>query len=107
MFGFVLGLIGVLISLIGWFAFDSLLLLIIGTVCYVIESLLEWRELNAGAKFFDIFIFGIGCLIALFVKTPIYIGGLIAINCYSALMCVIGLPGFISQVSLCFKFFRR
>ena len=107
MLGFMLGIAGALISLVGWFAFDSLCLLIVGTVFYVVESLLEWRDLNSGAKLFDVVIFGIGCLIALFIDTPFYIGGLVAVNCYSALMCLFGLPGFISQLALFFKFMRK
>ena len=94
----IFGIVGSLIALIGWFVFHSLPMLIVGTVCYIIETLLEWKSLNTGAKCVDVFIFGIGALIALFVKAPFYIGGMIALNCYSAFVSVISLPGLIMSI---------
>ena len=83
-----IGMIGCLIALIGWFGFDSVLLLIVGTAFYLVETFLERKSLNDGAKTLDFIIFGIGCVVALIVKVPFYVGGMVAINCYSALFSV-------------------
>ena len=99
MFSYFLGLIGSIVALVGWFGFHSLPLLIIGTVCYVIETIIEWKKLNAGAKAFDLIVFGIGCIIGAFIKSvPFYIVGLIAINCWSIIMSLITLPGVIAEI---------
>ena len=94
---FFAGIIGVLISLIGWFVFDSLFLLVLGTLFYSIGTILEWKKLNIGVKMTDLIIFVIGCIIAVITKHPFYIGGLLAINTYSAiiyllelLLCIVG-----------------
>lgn len=107
MFTFLLGLIGALIALIGWFGFKSVALLIVGTLLYVIETILEWKDLNAGAKGLDVVIFVVGCLVSLFIKTPFYIGGMVAINCFSALMSLLGLPTYINEMRMFFRFFRK
>lgn len=92
---FLIGFLGVLIALVGWFGFESLALLVLGTVFYIIETIIEWKYLNAGAKVVDVIIFGIGCAVALVLKTPFYVGGMIAINCYSAIVVLMGLFIFI------------
>ena len=92
---FLIGVVGVLLSLIGWFGFNSLFLLILGTVFYIIETILEWKKLNSAAKMNDLIVFCIGCLVSILIKTPFYIGGMIAINCYSAIMCLLALPMYI------------
>ena len=50
-----------------------------------------------GAKLFDILLFVIGSIIALIVKTPFYIGGMIAIAIYSAIISIITLPTIIKR----------
>lgn len=104
---FLIGVVGVLISLIGWFGFHSLLLLILGTVFYIIETILEWKELNSGAKRIDLIVFCIGCLVSILIKTPFYIGGMIAINCYCAIMCLFSLPMYIKYLKLYLSFFHK
>lgn len=106
MLSFMFGFIGAAISLIGWFAFHSLPLLIVGTLFYVIETIIEWRQLNAGAKTLDILIFGIGAFISLFLKTPFYICGLLALNIYSALVHALGLPSYIKMTKFFFTVMR-
>ena len=100
MFSFFIGLIGVLTALIGWFGYKSLTLLVVGTALYFVETLLEWKSLNANAKKLDIIIFIVGSIIALFINLPFYIGGMLALNFYSALMTLISLPGVVSQIFL-------
>lgn len=107
MLTFLLGLIGSIIALIGWFGFKSVILLIVGTLMYVIETILEWKDLNAGAKGLDVVIFVIGCVVALFGKIPFYVGGMVAVNCFSALMSLLGLPAYITEMRMFLKFFRR
>ena len=92
-----IGLIGSVVALVGWFGFHSVITLIIGTVIYIIETIIEWKELNMGAKLFDILLFVIGSIIALIVKTPFYIGGMIAIAIYSAIISIITLPTIIKR----------
>ena len=99
MFSFFLGLIGSIVALVGWFGFHSLPLLIIGTVCYFIETIIEWKNLNSGSKAFDVIVIVIGCIIGLFIKSvPFYTIGLIAINCWSVLLSIISLPGIITEI---------
>lgn len=102
MLSFVFGFIGAAFSLIGWFAFHSLPFLIIGTLFYIIEIIIEWRKLNAKAKIFDIIMFGIGALLSLFLKTPFYICGLLILNIYSAFVHVLGLPYYIKMAKFFF-----
>lgn len=83
-------------ALIGWFGFKSVTLLIIGTGIYVIDTILRWQDLNAGAKLLDWSIFAVGCIVASFLKIPFYIGGMFAINCYSFLLSIPEMLLFIS-----------
>ena len=103
MLAFFIGLAGVLTSLIGWFGHKSALLLAIGTSLYFVETLMEWKTLNMNAKKLDLLIFAVGSVVALFVNLPFYIGGMLAINFYSALMTLFALPGLIAQKALFFR----
>ena len=100
MFASLIGLVGVLTALIGWYGHKSVLLLAIGTGLYLVETLIEWENLNMNAKKLDLFIFVLGSVVALFTNLPFYIGGMLAINFYSALMTLIALPGLIAQMAL-------
>lgn len=91
MISFLIGLVGAIIGVVGWVCFGSIWALIIGLVAYIIETIMEKDSLNKNAIITDIFIFGIGCLIGLFVKSvPFYIMGLMFINLYSLLMGILG-----------------
>lgn len=103
MFASLIGLVGVLTALIGWYGYKSVLLLAIGTGLYLVETLIEWENLNMNAKKLDLFIFVLGSVVALFTNLPFYIGGMLAINFYSALMTLIALPGLIAQIALFFR----
>ena len=103
MFASLIGLAGVLTALIGWYGHKSVLLLVIGTGLYLVETLIEWKNLNMNAKKLDLFIFVLGSVVALFTNLPFYIGGMLAINFYSALMTLIALPGLIAQIALFFR----
>lgn len=95
---FIIGLVGVLIALIGWFVYESLPALIIGTVFYIIETVIERKKLNAGSKIIDVIIFVIGLVVALFIDEPLYVGGMVALNIYSAIMTAFSIPMFISGI---------
>ena len=107
MFSFLLGLVGVLIAFIGWFGFGSIALLVIGTVFYIVETILESNNLNGGARLLDIIIFIIGSIVAIVLKMPFYIGGLLAINFYSALITLLSIPMCIGEVKMFFNYFRK
>lgn len=98
MFSSLIGLAGILVSLIGWFKYKSVLLLLFGTGLYAVETLLEWKNLNVNAKKLDLMLFVIGGIVALFIDLPFYVGGMLALNFYSALMTVLILPGLIMQI---------
>ena len=102
-----IGLAGVLTALIGWYGYKSVLLLAVGTGLYLVETLLEWKNLNMNAKILDLFIFAVGAIVALFVHLPFYIGGMLAINFYSAVMTLLALPDLIAQIALFFSVMFR
>lgn len=92
MFSFLIGIIGSALSLIGWFAFHSVVLLLIGTGLSIIETIIEWKQLNANAKKLEIGVFIVGSVIALaFTSVPWYIGGMLAIAIYGGAAAIIGL----------------
>ena len=70
------------------------------TPVITIETLIEWKNLN---KKLDLFVFALGSVVALFTNIPFYIGGMLAINFYSALMTLIALPDLIAQIVVFFK----
>lgn len=99
MIGFFIGLIGSIIALVGWFGFKSIILLVIGTILYLIETIIDWKQLNIGAKILDLVVFGIGCIIGAFIQSiPFYVGGLIAINIYSIILSIIAIPQIIDFI---------
>lgn len=92
MVSFFIGLVGAIIALVGWFGFKSVTFLIVGMVLYIIETAIEWRELNANAKMLDIVVFIIGCAVAaVFTSAPWYVGGIVAIAIYSLFLRIVGL----------------
>ena len=89
-----IGLVGAAIALAGWFGFQSIILLIVGTAMYIIETAMEWEALNSNAKALDIVIFAVGSIVSvIFTSVPWYVGGMVAIAIYSLIMGVIGLIG--------------
>lgn len=99
-----LGLFGSIIILVGWFGFQSEIAIIVGIGLYVLETILEWEKLNASAKAVDVFIFFIGFSIGLFIDTPAWICGLIAVSIYSLLMGLVTLPMMVAQIKGFYKF---
>ena len=92
MISFLIGLVGSIIGVVGWFGFGSVLALVIGLIAYIIETIMEKDSLNRNAIMVDILIFGIGCVVGAFVKTvPFYVMGLIFINIYSLLTGLLGI----------------
>lgn len=91
MLSFAIGICGALISLIGWFTFHSLPMLIMGTFLFFIETAMEWNQLNSGAKKLNFIIIIIGCIVGLFLNMPIYISAMLAINIYSALTALLAI----------------
>jgi len=92
MISFLIGLIGAIIGVVGWFGFGSVLALIIGLVAFIIETIMEKDSLNGNAIMVEIFIFGVGCVVGAFVKSvPFYVMGLIFINIYSLATGLLGI----------------
>ncbi|MBR2999630.1 MAG: hypothetical protein IKF39_01415 [Oscillospiraceae bacterium] len=96
MVSFLIGLVGAVIALVGWFGAHSLLLLAIGTLLYIIETVMESKKLNQGALALDIIVAIIGCIVGLFIKTPWYVSGMLAINIYSAVISLLGVPSMLA-----------
>ena len=91
MISFIIGLVGAIVALVGWFGFHSLTALIIGTVLYAIETIMELKDLTASAIGADIVIFVIGAVIGFFIHKPFYIIGMIALAIYSLITSVFGI----------------
>ena len=92
MISMLIGVFGAVIALGGWFGFHSVAALIIGTAMYIIETIMEWNSLNTNAKMMDIVIFVIGSIIAIiFTSAPWYVGGMVAVAIYGAIMSMCGL----------------
>ena len=87
-----IGGLGTLVGLIGWYAYHSTICLILGVIAYAIETILEEDSLNGFAKI-DIFVaFGVGAAISLIRKTaPWYVGGLLGINIWGAILLILSL----------------
>lgn len=86
---FLFGLIGSIVALVGWFGFKSVASVFVGTGLYLLETLLEWKDLNYNAKKLDILIVLLGCIVGLFIKrVPWYICGFLAINFYSFIISI-------------------
>lgn len=107
MISFFVGLVGAIIALVGWFGFHSLIALVIGTVLYIVETIMQLKELQPNALKFEITIFVVGCIVGLFLKIPFYIGGMLATNIYSAVISIIGLPAIIGQVISFLRFMKK
>lgn len=92
MISMLIGVLGTVIALGGWFGLHSVAALIIGTAMYIIETIMEWESLNTNAKIMDIVIFAIGSIVAIiFTSTSWYVGGMVAVAIYSAITSVCGL----------------
>lgn len=84
MISFLIGLAGAVIALVGWFCFNSVALLAVGTILYLIETIIEWNNLNTNAKVLDIVIFAVGSIVgALLTSVQWYVAGMIAIAVYN------------------------
>ncbi len=92
MISFILGIAGSLIALIGWFGFHSVPALIVGTVLYIIETILISPMLQPNAYIADVMIFVVGGVISTFIGPPFYVGGMIGIAIYSAILTITGAP---------------
>ena len=84
MLGVVLGLIGPLTSIVGWFGFHSLVCVIIGTALCIILTLLQWKDLNRNARRMDLVSFLVGSVVGILAKkAPAwYICGMLGISFY-------------------------
>ena len=92
-----IGFIGSIVGVVGWFGFGSVIALVIGLIAYIIETIMEWKNLNGNAKKLDVVVFAIGCIVGLFVNSlPFYVMGLIFINVYSLIMGLLGIGTIVS-----------
>ena len=87
-----IGVLGILVGLIGWYAFHSPVCLIIGAIAFAIETILDEDNLSDHAKVDILVAFGVGAVISIIRKTnPWYIGGLLGINIWSAILLILSL----------------
>lgn len=92
MLAFWLGLLGPIVALVGWFGFHSLPALLIGTLCYVAEVLLECRRNGFSDRGTDIVVFVFGCIAGCFIPdVPWYICGAVASNFYNIYMTLLAM----------------
>lgn len=92
MLPFLIASFGSIVALVGWFGFKSVILLILGTVWYAVQIVIEWRTLNTVSKILPIVIFVIGYVVAaIFTSAPGYVGGMIAIAIYSLITIIVAL----------------
>ena len=92
MLAFWLGLLGPIVALVGWFGFHSQLALLIGTLCYLAEVLLERNRNGLSDRGTDLIIFVFGCIAGYFIPgVPWYICGAVAINCYNIYMTLLAM----------------
>ena len=98
MLSFFIGL-GSIIGVVGWFITKSFVFISVGLLCYLIETIIEWKNLSMSAKKTDIAILVVGCIAGLFIKSiPFWLSGIIALLCYSALLGVFSVFVFILSV---------
>ena len=97
MISMLIGIAGLFVSFIGWFAYRSVTMLIVGSALYGIETVLGlfFGELKFGSLWVDVGSFAIGAFIAKFTKYPMWIGGLLGLNFYSLVMTIIGTVSFV------------
>lgn len=89
---FLIGGLGVIVGLIGWYVYQSTICLILGAIAFAIETILEEDSLNGLAKVDTLVAFGVGAAISLIRKiTPWYVGGLLGINIWSAILLILSL----------------
>ncbi len=94
------GFIASILGLVGWFGFKSLLVLGVATAIYVLELLKKWKELNQGARVLILVWAVIGGIVSTFLKTPFYIGSMVAWNIESLVSTI---PAVIMFFKLMFK----
>lgn len=82
----IVSLVFAISAVVGWFGFKSVILLAAGTAVYLVDTMLHWKELNMNAKIVEFWIFAFGCIVAIFAKTPFYIGGMVSINIYECIV---------------------
>lgn len=83
-----IGAVGGIVALVGWYALHSIWLLIVGTVLYILETVVNWKKLTVKAKITDIIIFFTGSIIAIYTSTSWYIGGMLAISMYNLFVSI-------------------
>mgnify|MGYP000870533199 CR=1 FL=1 len=75
----VLGTVGSVIGVTGWWFFDSNISLIIGIIMVIGEIILEWDNYNYNSKKYTVILFIIGTIVGAFKGAPIWVGGALAL----------------------------
>ena len=86
----ILGTLGSLTSLIGWFGFHSILCVIIGTALCFIVTIIQWKDLTPRARKMDLVFFLIGSAVGLiFTNAPAwYVCGMLGIAIYNVIVAI-------------------
>ena len=95
-------LAGNITAFLGWFKWNSILCVAVGTAICLTDTLLRWKNLNANAKKMDVVMFLIGLSVGLLfngLPKP-YICGMLAINAFNILIHGFSVLSYISLLIL-------
>ena len=81
-----IGGIGSVVGLVGWYGLHFLPLLIIGFAGYVIATVMEWKTLSFDDKKLRILLLVLGCLVSRWTGSPFYVSGMTIVCIYGAAM---------------------
>lgn len=86
----ILGAIGSLTSLIGWFGFRSILCVVVGTALCFIVTIMQWKDLTPRSRKMDLVFFLIGSAVGIiFTSAPAwYVCGMLGIAIYNVIVAI-------------------
>lgn len=86
----ILGAIGSLTSLIGWFGFRSILCVVVGTALCCIVTIMQWKDLTPRSRKMDLVFFLIGSAVGIiFTSAPAwYVCGMLGIAIYNVIVAI-------------------
>ena len=86
----ILGAIGSLTSLIGWFGFRSILCVVVGTALCFIVTIMQWKDLTPRSRKMDLVFFLIGSAVGIiFTRAPAwYVCGMLGIAIYNVIVAI-------------------
>ena len=91
--GNIIGAVGGLIAVIGWFGYGEPITIVIGFVLYLVNMFMERKKLNNNAKVIEISLFVVGCIVGrwIFNDLPWYLCGMLVVNIYGLAIVAVGI----------------